>query len=158
MRSQWYEFKEAAISLRKEGQSIKTIHKNLGVPVSTLSGWLKNIEISQVNKDKSEPKNKAEAWKRAHQKAADWHKAQKALANSLAAKQEAKKVLRPSRRPNKDSDSTYRWRCFFSGTTLVRSPLQSLVPTLLPYDLSSLFSERTTELAQNPYAVILTFA
>jgi transposase-like protein len=136
MRSQWYEFKEAAISLRKEGQSIKTIHKNLGVPVSTLSGWLKNIEISQEHRSKLSL-NKAEAWKRAHQKAADWHKAQKAL-RTLAAKQEAKKVL-DRLEPNRETlDLSLAMLLFGNNTRTESSPISSSNPTTLRFVLSVL--------------------
>src|SRR5580700_11531164 len=91
MKSQWVEFKDAAIELRQSGQSLKTIHNNLGVPISTLSGWLKNIELNTEFQDRLQ-KNKQEGWQRAHQKAADWHHTQKAL-RTMKAKQDAKKVL-----------------------------------------------------------------
>lgn len=91
MKSQWDELKDASISLRKSGQSIKTIHNNLGVPVSTLSGWLKEVAISEEQKAKL-LRNKTDAWQRAHQKAADWHRTQKVL-RDLEMKHEAQKAL-----------------------------------------------------------------
>ena len=42
--------KEAAIKLRKKGKSIRDIEKVLGVNRSTLSGWLRNIELTKEQK------------------------------------------------------------------------------------------------------------
>lgn len=92
MRSQWDELKETAITLRKSGQSLKTIHHNLGIPQSTLSGWLRDVKISDEQRIRLD-QNKADAWRRAHQKAADWHRTQKAL-RDLKAKQEAQEILK----------------------------------------------------------------
>ena len=39
--------KELAIKLRKNGKSYNEINRELGVPKSTLSCWLKNIEVEQ---------------------------------------------------------------------------------------------------------------
>ena len=44
--------KEIAIRLRKEGKSYNEINKFLKIPKSTLSGWLRGIEISQKAKEK----------------------------------------------------------------------------------------------------------
>lgn len=46
MKSSWYDLKNAAILLRENGNSIRFIEKNLGIPRSTLSGWLKGIKLS----------------------------------------------------------------------------------------------------------------
>jgi len=91
MPSQWFEYKETAVSLRQQGQSLKTIHKHLGVPLSTLSGWLKHIELSEEQIALLERKKQA-ALILARQKAADWHRAQKSL-RLFAARQEAENSL-----------------------------------------------------------------
>lgn len=44
--------KDKAIQLRKKGRSIRDIEKFLGVARSTLSGWLKNVELTQEQKKK----------------------------------------------------------------------------------------------------------
>jgi len=44
--------KEAAIKLRKKGKSIRDIENMLNVNRSTLSGWLKNIELTKEQKIK----------------------------------------------------------------------------------------------------------
>lgn len=41
-----------AIHLREKGRSIRNIEKSLGIARSTLSGWLKNIELTQKQKEK----------------------------------------------------------------------------------------------------------
>ena len=45
MQSKWFELKPTAVKLRRKGFSIGKIEYNLGIPRSTLSGWLKNIEL-----------------------------------------------------------------------------------------------------------------
>lgn len=50
MKSKWFELKPEAIKLRKQGKSIRNIESTLSIPRSTLSGWLKNIELSYTQK------------------------------------------------------------------------------------------------------------
>lgn len=70
------ERKIQAIKLRKGGLSIGKIEKQLKIPRSTLSGWFKNIALSQEQKDKL-----LRDWKdglvHARRKAVLWHNAQK---------------------------------------------------------------------------------
>ncbi|MDO8436131.1 MAG: hypothetical protein Q7S82_01955 [bacterium] len=42
--------KEAAIKLRRKGKSIRNIEKTLNINRSTLSGWLRNIELTNEQK------------------------------------------------------------------------------------------------------------
>ncbi len=76
MKSRWFELKPDAIKLRKRGFSIGKIEHRLGIPRSTLSGWLKNIKLSQEKKEKL-----LQDWKnalvKARKKAVLWHNAQK---------------------------------------------------------------------------------
>ncbi len=44
--------KEAATELRRSGKSYKAIHKEINVPLSTLSGWFKNEEWSMEIRDR----------------------------------------------------------------------------------------------------------
>lgn len=39
--------KELAFALRKQGKSYKEIHRELGMPVSTLSNWFHNVDFSE---------------------------------------------------------------------------------------------------------------
>lgn len=76
MKSKWYEFKDDAIKLRRKGFSIGKIESRLGIPRSTLSGWFKNVELSEKQKKKL-----FFNWKRglmkARKKAVIWHNEQK---------------------------------------------------------------------------------
>ena len=76
MQSKWFESKPDAIRLRKKGFSIGRIEHNLGIPRSTLSGWLKNIKLSQKQKERL-LQNAKEALRKARKKAVLWHNAQK---------------------------------------------------------------------------------
>lgn len=76
MKSRWYELKSEAIRLREKGFSIRRIEKNLGIPRSTLSGWLKEVKITQKQKN-----SLLQDWKdgltKARQKAIIWHNTKK---------------------------------------------------------------------------------
>lgn len=51
MRSQWYENKKYAVELRQQGMSITHIERLLNIPKSTLSGWFKDIKLSEKDKN-----------------------------------------------------------------------------------------------------------
>jgi hypothetical protein len=91
MRSKWFELKDTALHLRREGLSIKTIEQTLHIPRSTLSGWFSGVELSEKHKQQLQ-KNKEDGWAKARVKAAEWHHTQKAL-RLLHAKREAAKTL-----------------------------------------------------------------
>lgn len=91
MKSKWYDLKETAIELRKNGVSMTVIERKFGIPRSTLSGWFKGIPLTEEQRTKL-MKNSYDGWKRARVKAHEWHRTQKAL-RLLTAKQEAIKTL-----------------------------------------------------------------
>lgn len=76
MQSRWYELKPRAITLRKRGNSIGKIEGQLGIPRSTLSGWFRDITLSQEQHEKI-----LREWKKALVKnregALRWHHEQK---------------------------------------------------------------------------------
>lgn len=78
MYSKWFDLKLQAIALRQEGKSIRNIEKNLNIPRSTLSGWFKNIQLSQKQKHKLE-QNRTSHLLKARKKAVLWHNQQKLL-------------------------------------------------------------------------------
>lgn len=87
MRSQWFDKKEKALLLRKkEGQSIKYIEKKLGIPRSTLSGWFKNIALTDKQKSVLE-KNWREGLIVGRRKALIWHNKQKEIRLKFAEEQ-----------------------------------------------------------------------
>ena len=83
--------KERAIQLRKRGLSIRKIEANLHIPRSTLSGWLKNVPLTRVQRN-----NLRRAWERgldsARQKAAECNRAAKAKRLQLA-QEEARRAM-----------------------------------------------------------------
>ena len=83
--------KERAIQLRKRGLSIRKIEANLHIPRSTLSGWLKNVPLTRVQRN-----NLRRAWERgldsARQQAAEWKRAAKAKRLQLA-QEEARRAM-----------------------------------------------------------------
>ena len=76
MQSKWFHLREKAIALRKQGKSIRDIEISLGIPRSTLSGWLKNIKLS-TSQYKSLEKRGENALIKARKKAIIWHNQQK---------------------------------------------------------------------------------
>lgn len=48
--SRWYDKKNEALSLRTSGKSIGEIERKFGIPRSTLSGWFKNIILTEKQK------------------------------------------------------------------------------------------------------------
>jgi len=86
MQSKWFEYKPESIQLRKKGLSIKDINKRLGIPLSTLSGWLKKVELTKEQKVVLDGKWK-QALVDARIKAVLWHNEQKKLRLEQAEKQ-----------------------------------------------------------------------
>ena len=95
MISKWFELKTEAVKLRKKGKSIKYVSTCLGIPLSTLSGWFKNIELTKSQKKVLEIK-----WERALIKArkgaVKWHKGQKELRLKFAEDQAERTLLKIS--------------------------------------------------------------
>jgi hypothetical protein len=91
MISQWYEYKNQAIQLRSQGLSIREIENLLSIPRSTLSGWFKNIELTDTQ-NKRLKQNADLALVKARAKASEWHRTQKML-RLKKAEEEATSVL-----------------------------------------------------------------
>jgi hypothetical protein len=51
MNSKWYHLKSSAVQMRKSGKSLPFIHKELGIPKSTLSYLFKNVTLSKRQKE-----------------------------------------------------------------------------------------------------------
>lgn len=91
MRSQWFEYKNQVVELRKQGLSYGEIQKLVAVPRSTLSHWLRNIELSDEQKQRLD-QNYGTGLIKARAKAAQWNKAQKELRLQIA-KDDAQSIL-----------------------------------------------------------------
>lgn len=77
MNSRWAHLKSQAIAVRKRGASIRDVEKQLGIPRSTLSGWFRNVELSEKKKELLK-KKWAGALIVARKKAVIWHNTKKA--------------------------------------------------------------------------------
>lgn len=77
MISKWFEFKGKALALRHNGNSIRDIEKELGIPRSTLSGWFKNIKLTDKQHQVLK-KRLARNLILAREQAVVWHNKQKA--------------------------------------------------------------------------------
>ena len=71
------EIKQKAIALRRKGKSIRDIEIKLGVARSTLSGWLRHVELSEEQKQKLEQRWR-QALVSARKGALVWHNGEKA--------------------------------------------------------------------------------
>lgn len=92
MKSKWYDKKILAVKLRKEGLSIGIIESQLKIPRSTLSGWFKNIELTEKQKLKLE-KGRKEGLIKARKNAVLWHNTQKER-RLIQAEKEALSILK----------------------------------------------------------------
>lgn len=84
MISRWANQKPAAIELRRRGNSIKDIEKALGIPRSTLSGWLRTVPLTKKHRASLERRAK-QALVKARGEAVKWHNSQKAVRMQIAA-------------------------------------------------------------------------
>lgn len=92
MISKWFELKPEAVALRKNGVSIRDIELSLGIPRSTLSGWLKDIKLTNLQKEILNNKH-LNFLIGARTKAIEWHNKQK-LNRLRAAEIEADHTLK----------------------------------------------------------------
>ncbi len=86
MLSKWFEQKEDIIKYRLKGNSIRDIEKKFGVPKSTLSGWFKDVKLSE-SKKKILDKRWRKALIYARTKSVIWHKNEKKKRIELAEKE-----------------------------------------------------------------------
>ena|SRR3989344_2288476 len=77
MISRWANKKPEAIALRRKGNSIKDIEKILGIPRSTLSGWLRSVTLTKKQREDLNQRHK-QGLVTARVAAIQWHNAQKA--------------------------------------------------------------------------------
>lgn len=91
MKSRWFNYKDRAVSLRKQGFSYREIEQTLSVPRSTLSHWLRHIELTPGQKLRLE-QSTGNGLIKARIKASQWHRNQKKL-RLQKAKEEAETVL-----------------------------------------------------------------
>ena len=86
MTLQWSKLKQEAINLRLQGKSVRDIEKRVHINRSTLSGWFKNINLTEEQNKKLQ-ENWKNALVHARGKAVVWHNEQKALRIKTAQKE-----------------------------------------------------------------------
>lgn len=91
MKSRWYEYKEDAVAMRKSGMSMTVIERKLGIPRSTLSGWFRNVQLTDKQRSRLS-NNSRDGWKKARERAVESHRAKKAL-RLLEAERSASNVI-----------------------------------------------------------------
>lgn len=136
MQSRWFNLKDAAIALRQNGQSIKTINRNLGVPISTLSGWLKNVELTEQHKVQLQ-ENRDNGLINARLKAVEWHRTQKIL-RMLQAKHQAENTLDRIELSNEVLDLAFAMLYLGEGSKSGTTSISSSNPTILKFVLAVL--------------------
>ena len=70
--------KEQAMRLRHQGISMTVIERELGIARSTLSGWFKNVRLTEVQRTRL-MQNSRDGWLKARPNAHQWHRKQKAM-------------------------------------------------------------------------------
>jgi hypothetical protein len=93
MQSKWFKLKSKAISLRKQGKSIRKIESSLGIPRSTLSYWLRNVKLTKSQYKILENKHKKSLIK-ARKIAVVWHNKQKTNRLRFAENEACKTLLK----------------------------------------------------------------
>lgn len=136
MKSRWFEYKEDAILLRKQGISMTTIEKKLGIPRATLSGWFKDVELTSKQKQQL-TYNSREGLARARLKANEWHRNQKAL-RLLQAKKEAVKVLDKVELSDEVLDIAFAMLYFGEGAKTNQTSIASSNKTILLFVIAVL--------------------
>jgi hypothetical protein len=68
MKSKWFEYKDVVLDLRRKGTSMTVIEREFGIPRSTLSGWFKEVELTEAQRTKL-MKNSRDGWKKARESA-----------------------------------------------------------------------------------------
>jgi len=83
MVTRWFDIKDKALDLRQKGKSIRFVEKKLDIPRSTLSGWFKNIILTDTQLKILEAQHQKGMIK-GRKKAVLWHNKQKELRIKLA--------------------------------------------------------------------------
>jgi len=50
MKSGWFEYKPDVLMLSAQGVSMTTIEREFGIARSTLSGWFKEVELTELQR------------------------------------------------------------------------------------------------------------
>lgn len=136
MKSKWYHLKDEAIALRQSGMSMTTIERRLGIPRSTLSLWLREVILSDQQKEEL-LRSKADGWAKARVKAVEVHRAQKSL-RLLEAKRQAEAVMLNLDLSNEVLDLALAMLYYGEGAKNDRTSLANSDPNILRFFLTVL--------------------
>jgi hypothetical protein len=136
MKSKWESIKPQAIELRKQGNSIPSISRDLGIPLSTLSGWLKNIELTPEQRENLDSRWREDLQK-ARVEAIKWHNAGKEERLESAA-QQAKAVLEKIPNDNEVLELALAFLYLGEGSKNNNTSLGSSNPTILRFYIASI--------------------
>lgn len=137
MKSQWYELKETVRQLRRQGVSLSIIEKKYGIPRSTLSGWFKDISLSEEQRTKL-MENSRDGWKKARASAVVWHNKQK-LQRLEVAETQAKEVLQRVSLTPEVLDIALAMLYLGEGAKSGTTSIANSNPTVLRFVLSVLY-------------------
>lgn len=136
MKSRWFEYKGEVLELRKQGVSMTTIHRKYGIPRSTLSGWLKEITLTEEQRTRL-MQNSRDGWKKAREGSLKWHKAQKQNRLNIARK-EATEVHEKLQKTNETLELALAMLYFGEGGKNGSTTMGSSDPMMLQFFIKSL--------------------
>ena len=133
MKSRWFHLKDEVIALRKNGVSMTTIERQYGIARSTLSGWFKEVRLTEQQRTRL-MKNSQDGWAKARLNAVETHRAQKA-ARLLKARQEAEETLEKIEISDAVLDLAFAMLYFGEGSKSGNTSLASSDPNILRFVL-----------------------
>lgn len=136
MRSKWFEYKETAIAMRKSGMSMTVIEKRLGIARSTLSGWFKDVKITEEQRLRL-MQGRRDGWAKARARAAESHRAQKSL-RLLEANKKATEVINRIELTEDVLDLAFAMLYFGEGAKSNSTSLASSDPKILKFVMTVL--------------------
>ncbi|MCA9328683.1 hypothetical protein KC959_02850 [Candidatus Saccharibacteria bacterium] len=113
-----------------------TIERKYGIARSTLSGWFKEVELSEEQRTRL-MKNSQDGWKKARENALVWHKAQKNIRLDKA-KREADCVYQSIPQTNEVLELALAMLYFGEGSKNHTTAMGAADPALLKFFLSAL--------------------
>ncbi len=141
-------YKQKAIQMRKEGTSITVISQRCGVAKSTLSGWFKDIQLTDTQKEKL-LLNSSDALRKARLKASVWHNNQKRLRILDAEKHAAKINKSIPRNSDEILELALAMLYFGEGSKKGTTSMGAADPLMLSFFLASI--ERVYHLDRNNF-------
>jgi hypothetical protein len=134
--SKWFSYKDEVVELRKAGTSLPDISKRYGIAKSTLSYWLKDIELSDDGKNKIK-KSADERLVEARLKSAAWHRNEKQL-RIMKAEQQAKDTYSALPKTNEVHELALAMLYFGEGGKSGSTTMGASDPFMLQFFIASI--------------------